>query len=206
MYLFSKMAMDRTVVFLDGGYLSKISKYFGKGRPYKVDLKQFAITLDKEKDLWCLHTYFYIAPPYQSPTPTKEETIRKANHDHWISKLDRINDFTVRQGRCQKCGINDYQQKGVDTLITMDLSKLPLEHKGIQKIIILACDTDFVPILNELRRKNHLHVILAFFSDRVRNSEFSMSNHILTACDEKVLLTKEHFEKSKYIPNKKDKK
>ena len=196
--------MERTVVFLDNGYLSKISKYFGGKQPYKVDLKQLAITLSKEKGLWCLHTYLYTAPPYQSPSPTSDEIRRKANHDYWVSKLRRINDFTVREGRYQKCGKNDYQQKGVDTLLTMDLSKLPLTHKGIPKIIVLACDTDFVPILNDLRASNHIKVILAYFTDKVRHSEFSMSNHILTACDDTIVLTKEHFEKSKYIsPNSK---
>ncbi len=196
------MVSNKTIVFLDGAYLSKVSRVFGGEKPYKVDLKQFAITLAKEKGLWLLHTYYFTAPPYQSPIPTPTEIQKKANYDRWAYKLSRIYDFSIREGRCQRKGLNDYQQKGVDTLLTMDLAKLPLKHKEVQKIILLACDTDFVPILNDLRQNNKIHVILAYYTDRVRNSPFSMSNHILTACDEKILLTKDHFEKSKFDPTK----
>jgi len=97
----------------------------------------------------------------------------------------------VREGRLQKIN-NIFTQKGVDTLLTMDLSQEPL-RKGINKIILLACDTDFVPILKEIREHNKMQVILYYFSDRQRNSIFSMSNHILTVCDEKILLTEEFF-------------
>lgn len=96
--------------------------------------------------------------------------------------------FFVREGRCQKID-GHYQQKGVDTLITIDLFKIP---ENIKTIILLVCDTDFVPVLNEIRSRG-IKVILYYFSDRVRNSKFSMSNHILSACDEYFLLTKEYF-------------
>jgi len=78
----------------------------------------------------------------------------------------------------------------------MDLFSLNGNIDNIKTIIILACDTDFVPILNKIRTKFNMKVILAYFNDFVRNSQFSMSNHILTACDDKFLIEEEHFKNS----------
>ncbi|MFH0868716.1 MAG: NYN domain-containing protein [archaeon] len=187
--------MEKAYVFLDGAYLSEISKYFGGGKHIRYDLNQFAITLAKSEDLWCQKVFYYTAPPFQCPIPTPEEKQKRANYDKFIKKLEKIPGFVIREGRCQK--INEsFHQKGVDTLITMDLLNI-LSEKKIKTMVLLACDTDFVPILNELR-KNGIRVILYYFSDRVRKSKFSMSNHLFTACDKKTLLTKAHFENSQF--------
>lgn len=77
----------------------------------------------------------------------------------------------------------------------MDLAEETIGRK-IKSIIFLACDTDFVPILNRIRSNNQIKVILYYFTDRKRGSLFSMSNHILTACDVKVLLTDEYFKRN----------
>lgn len=76
----------------------------------------------------------------------------------------------------------------------MDLFNVSIKYKEIKTIIVIACDTDFVPILNELRSQG-VRIILYFYNDFVRHSEFSMSNAILTACDEQVLLDKDMLEK-----------
>lgn len=47
------MALERTIVFIDAGYLSKISKYFGKGKYLKVDIVKFAKYLAIKESLWC---------------------------------------------------------------------------------------------------------------------------------------------------------
>jgi len=191
------MMMEDTFVFIDDGYFSLISKHFGKGKHIKVDIKQFGITLAKENNLWCKNVFYYTAPPFQNAKPTPEQIKRRANHDKFIHKLKKIPEITIRQGRCQKIG-GDYKQKGVDSLIIMDLFRTP---QSIRTVILIACDTDFVPILNELRSRG-MYVILYYFTDRVRNSKFSMSNHIMNACDRCVLLTEKHFKKSMFIGNK----
>lgn len=85
--------IEKTAVFLDAGYLDKISKYFGDGKPIRIDLNQFAITLAKEKNLWCNEVYYYTAPPYQSPYPSEEEKLKRKNHDFFINKLNNIPNF-----------------------------------------------------------------------------------------------------------------
>ncbi|MBU2638835.1 MAG: NYN domain-containing protein [Nanoarchaeota archaeon] len=186
--------LEHTIVFIDAGYLSKISKHFGNGKYLKLDLVKFAKYLAIKQGLWCEHIFYYTAPPFQSSKPTKEEARRKAGYDSFISKIQRNKEVTVKEGRLQKIG-REFIQKGVDTLITMDLTEETIGRK-IKAIVFLACDTDFVPVLNRIRSKDGIKVILYYFTDRKRDSLFSMSNHILTACDVKALLTDEHFKRN----------
>ncbi|MFH0831982.1 MAG: NYN domain-containing protein [archaeon] len=184
--------IPETLVLIDAGYLSLISKFFGKGKPLKFDISKFAISLAKKENLNLKKTVYYTAPPYQGPNPKEEEIIRKSNYDRFVDSLRKIPDFFVKEGRCQRID-NVFTQKGVDTLITMDL--LETTHKKeVKTIILVACDTDFVPILNRVREEG-IKVILYYFNDFDRKSRFFMSNHILTACDKKVLLRKEDFDR-----------
>lgn len=184
--------MEETYVFIDGEYLSLISKHFGKWKYLKFDLNQFANTIAKSQGLWCAGVYYYTAPPYQSPSPTRDEKIRKSKYDKFINKINRIPNFIVREGRCQK--IDDgFQQKGVDTLVTMDLTDV--SKKDVRTIVVVICDTDFVPILKKVGESD-VEIILFYFSDFKRNSKFSMSNHLFTVCNKSILIELEHFEKS----------
>lgn len=186
--------LENTLVFIDAGYLSKVLKHFGDGKYLRVDLVKFAKYISIKQNLWCSHVFYYTAPPYQSPKPTPSEKKFKTGYDSFVSKLDKHKEITIREGRLQKIG-NDFTQKGVDTLLTMDLRDEPSD-RDIKTIILLVCDTDFVPILNNIRKKHKIKVILYYYTDKKRKSIFSMSNHILTACDSKVLLTKEDFTKN----------
>ena len=191
--------LEETIVFIDGAYLSVITKHFGEsGKHLELDINQFAISLAREQQLWCREVYFYVSPPFQNEPPTSDQQERRRKYDRFVTKLGRIPGLTVREGRCQKTE-DGYHQKGVDTWITMDLMAA-CYGKSIKTIVILACDTDFVPILKEVRR-NGIKVILYYYSDFVRDSRFSMSNHILTACDNYVLVTKALLLRSKKIPS-----
>lgn len=81
-------------------------------------------------------------------------------------------------------------EKGVDTLLTMDLMALP---KDIKKIILVACDSDYVPIIAELKARG-VEVILYHYTDRVRGSRFSTSNHLTQACSHVFQLKYDHFD------------
>lgn len=185
--------MNNCRILIDAGYLSLISKFLGKGKHLKFDINKFARNLAKKEQLDVKEIIYYTAPPYESPKPTELEIKRKTRYDKFISKLRKLPSFIVKEGRCQKID-NIFQQKGVDTLRIMDLMRIAYE-KDVKNIVLVACDTDFVPILNEVRNKG-IRIILYYFTDFDRKSRFFMSNHILTACDKKVLLRKEDFEDS----------
>jgi len=188
MFLFN---IKQTILFIDAGYLSFISKHFGSGKPLRYKIEKFAKNLAKSKGFECKKIYFYTAPPFQSSKPKEEENKRKANYDKFINKLKSINpEIVIREGRCQKIG-NTYQQKGVDTLITIDLSRIP-KKENIDEVILLSSDTDFVPIIEDLK-EDGIKVILAYFTDKRRKSAFSLSNHLWKACRDKILIKKDYF-------------
>lgn len=185
--------MDKSIIFIDSAYLSFISKYFGKGKPLKYKIEKFALNLCKELNLFCEEIYYYTAPPYKSSIPTESEKQRQRNYDRFISKLKLVKPkIIIREGRCQK--IDDtFQQKGVDTLMTMDLLKIA-EQRKTNPMIILTSDTDFVPIIKDIREGHNIQVILAYFTDKRRKSAFSLSNHLWNACNKRILVKKEYFE------------
>jgi len=120
---------------------------------------------------------------------------RKANYDKFINQLKNTKpQIIVKEGRCQKIG-KIYSQKGVDTLITIGLSRIP-KRENINEIILLSSDTDFVPIIKDLK-EDKINVILAYFTDRKRKSAFSLSNHLWKACKDKILIRKEFFKENK---------
>lgn len=184
--------MKETIIFLDAGYLSFISKYFGNGKHLKYKIENFCKNLAKQRGLNCKKIYLYLAPPFQSPVPTSEENNRKANYDKFIEKLKSVKpEVIIREGRCQKID-ESFQQKGVDTLMTMDLLKVS-QKKEVDNIIILTADTDFVPIIKEIKNDFKIKIMLAYFTDKKRKSPFSLSNHLWNVCDEYILIKLEHF-------------
>jgi len=183
--------MESCIVFIDGAYLSLVSKFLGKGNPLKFNIKKFAENLANKESLICKEIIYYNCPPFQGTPPTEEQAKRKAGYDKFISKL-RSSGINVREGRCQMIN-NEYTQKGVDVLLSIDLVRKAGE---IKNFILVACDTDFVPAIKDIREKDKVKIILYFFKDK--NSKFSMSDHILSVCDKKIKLKKEDFEKASF--------
>lgn len=181
--------MEDCIVFIDGAYLSLVSKFIGKGKHLRFDIKKFSESLAEKENLNCREIFYYNCPPFQGTPPTNEQTKKKAGYDKFISKLRKAK-INVREGRCQMIN-KEYAQKGVDVLLSIDLVRKASEVKNF---ILVACDTDFVPAIKDIREKDKVQVILYYFKDK--NTKFSMSDHILSVCDKKVRLRKEDFEKA----------
>ena len=188
--------MEETLIFIDAGFLSKLNKHFGNGKYIKFDLFKFCKVLAKKQGLFCKHIFYYTAPPFQSTPPTTEERKRKENYDRFISKLSKNKMITIREGRCQRVKNDDgnfeFYQKGVDTLMTMDLISVPLKFDNIKKVILIVCDSDFVPVIKRLREIG-IKVILYTYHEKKRKSKFSTSNELMKVVDKVVFLTKEDF-------------
>jgi uncharacterized LabA/DUF88 family protein len=187
---------DDCFIFIDAGFLSKISKYFGKGRFLSYDIFKFANNLaNKEKRLKCKKIFYYTAPPFQSNNPSKNEKFRKDKYDKFTKKL-RENRIIIREGRCQKIQ-NDsfikYSQKAVDSLMIIDLMSIPIDFPNIKKIILIASDSDFVPAVEKLKMLN-IEVILYTFYLKKRNTGLSRSNYLLRAVSRYAKITKQDFE------------
>ena len=97
---------EKTLVFIDEAFLSKLSKYFGKGKYLKFDRFSFAENLAKKQKSACNKIFLYIAPPYQNPLPLLENEKRKEGYDNFIRQL-KSRGISVREGRCQRLKINE---------------------------------------------------------------------------------------------------
>lgn len=191
--------MEETLVFVDEGFLSRLSRYFGDGKYIKFDKIKFAKEIAMKKSLFVKHIFYATAPPFQGTPPTEEERKRKEGYDRFKSKFSNLKNFTFLEGRVQRVKDKDgkfqYHQKGVDTVLTMALSSVRADYSTIKKIILIACDSDFVPVIEMLKGKG-IEVILASYYERKRDTAFSRSHHLIDCCSEYIPLTKKDFIKA----------
>jgi len=193
--------MEKTLVFLDAGFLSKLSKFFGCGKFISYDLIDFAKRIAEDQDLSCEHIFYYTAPPFQSGNPSKEESERYRRYERFRNKLGKSSLITIREGRCQRIkfeGTFIYKQKAVDSLIVMDLLSIPLDYPGIKKIILIASDSDFVPIINKLKNLQIKIILYTYFNRYDRKSRFSTSNELIKSVNKYILLEKADFERARF--------
>jgi len=100
------------------------------------------------------------------------------------------------EGRCQRLKIDGefiFKQKAVDVLLTMDLTNVPIKYPDVKKIILIATDSDFVPVVENLQSQK-VKTILYTYYEKKRNTNFSRSNNLIKSVYKYVLLTKEDFE------------
>ncbi|MDP2672339.1 MAG: NYN domain-containing protein [Nanoarchaeota archaeon] len=190
----NKESDGKAIVFIDAGYLSKISKYLGGGKYLRYNIQSFAVNICKKLGYWCEEICYYTAPPFQSHNPTKEEIDRKKGYDGTISKIKQSGfpPVRIREGRLQKIG-NLYKQKGVDTIIAFDLLRYS-QIKQHEAIVLITADTDFVPIIRELKEMYSTKLFLAYFTDLIRKSSFSLSNELWEVFDNnKIRIEKDDF-------------
>jgi len=187
---------DESFIFIDAGFLSKLSKYFGDNHYLRYDLINFSENLCKKQNLSCKQIYYYTAPPFQSNNPSKDEEKRKKNYDKFKKKILQDPRIIIREGRCQRLKINDsfeFNQKAVDTLAIIDLMEVPINNKNIKKIILIACDSDFVPVVKRLEEYG-IKTILYTYYQKARDENFSTSNQLIKSVWKYIILTKEDFE------------
>jgi len=185
---------EKVLVFVDAGFLSKLSKHFGNGEYIKFKIINFVNRICSNNDFVAEKIFFYTAPPYQSNNPSKFDIARKEKYDSFKYFLTKEN-IIFREGRVQRLKIDgkfEYKQKGVDTLLTIDLSHVREDYPKIKKIVLVSSDTDFVPIIEDIKKRG-LDIFLFTYFDRKRDSPFSLSNHLLKVCSRYIKLTKEDF-------------
>ena len=195
--------MEDTLVFIDEGFLDKLTKFFGDGNRIKFDKFNFAKKISEEQGLICKHLFYYTCPPFQSSKPTEEEIKRKKGHDKFFVVLSRNKNITIREGRVQRIinegGKVEFKQKGVYTLLTIDLSHIKEDYPEIKKVILVSSDTDFCPIILDVKERRGIEVILYSYFDKKRKSKFSLSNELIKCCSKYIKLKKEDFTSSPII-------
>lgn len=189
--------MEDTLIFVDDGFFGLVKNHFQKedGKPKKY-LQTFRNVCKKE-NLNLKHLYIYTAPPFQSPKPTEKEDYLMSKYQSMTKMLRGKKWISLREGRCQRIlnqeGKFEYSQKGVDALVIMDMYDINESYPEIKKVILIASDSDFVPLIERMKKRGFEVIIYTFF-DRVRNSKFSTSNQLLKVASRWKKLTKGDFE------------
>jgi len=189
---------EKVIVIIDAGFLSKLSKYYGSGKYLKYDIIQLSKNISKKQNLHCEKIFYYTSPPFQSERSTAEEKDRYKGYKKFKEKLSKHPLITLREGRCQRLKIDgnfEYKQKGVDALAIIDMMSVPIEYPEVKTIILIANDSDFVPVVEKLKSLGIKIILLTYYSKN-RRSSFSKSNELLKSVSEYFELTKEDFDSS----------
>jgi len=194
--------MEDTLIFVDDGFFGLVKNYFQKKDKKSKKYLQTFRNICKKENLNLKHLFVYMAPPYQSPKPTKKEDFLMSKYQNMTKMLRKKKWISLREGRCQKYinkeGKEDFCQKGVDALVIMDMFDVREIFKNIKKIILIASDSDFVPVIERMKQKG-FEVILYTYFDRKRKSNFSTSNHLLNVASRWIKLSLSDFENSQPI-------
>lgn len=183
----------KVVIFIDNAYLIRLKTYFFK-RKFKYNLREFILNIAKKNNLYVESIFIYDAPPFQTENPSKEENKKKKNYDKF-SSIFRKQGIILKEGRTQRLRIGDkfvYKQKGVDMLLGIDAVSVKNDFPDIQGIVLLTGDSDFVPLVEKLKKLN-VPVFLWTYFDRIRTSPFSKSNYLIRSVGKYFKLTKEDF-------------
>ncbi len=81
---------DDVIVFIDNGYLKKVSARFKSQNVFNCDIKKFAINLAKEQKLFCKKIYFYDAPPFEDNKNKSKKNQNLFLFNHLLDACDFV--------------------------------------------------------------------------------------------------------------------
>lgn len=178
--------MGVVAVFIDGGYLDKITQ-FEKAR---VDYQKLVAEMTGADEL--LRAHYYHCMPYQSDPATPDESSRFARMDRFLAALRRLPRFEIRLGRLALRGKDGegkpiFVQKRVDNMVGVDMALLAGKGK-ITRLALLSGDSDFIPSIEAVKREG---VVVTLWHGRRLKPETTPSRELFDLCDERCELTPE---------------
>src|SRR3989338_2257166 len=161
------VTVERVAVFIDNGYFKKVQVEMNERVGYQI----FS---DEIVGASCIRfrTYVYDCEPYQSTPATTNEIKIKSGSDSFKHSITNLPKFEFRSGRLQKVrndegsvitkkdGTPLFRQKGIDMALGVDLVRLSAT-KQIQKAILVAGDSDFVPAI-KVAKEEGVSIILYY--------------------------------------------
>ncbi|MFH1522172.1 MAG: NYN domain-containing protein [archaeon] len=188
--------MEDTLIFVDNGFFKLVKDNFEKKSGKRKKLLQTFRNIAQKENLNLKHLFFYYAPPYQDKEASEKENKLMKDYSLIKKMISGKGWASFREGRCQRLKVDGkykYAQKGVDILLVTDLMRFERKFPDVKKLILVACDSDFVPVIEQLKKEG-VEVILWTYFDRKRNSPFSRYNELLKTCSRWVKLKSEDFD------------
>jgi uncharacterized LabA/DUF88 family protein len=152
--------MDKAICIIDGGFISKMAEKYDPN--HTIDYQKLISKMSA--DIPVLRSYFYTAPPFIETNPTNTQKTRQANFDNFKNALLNIQQLEIRLGRIKRVKSNTgftYSQKGVDTLMAIDLVTFSTK-KLISHAIMLTGDSDLVPAIQVAKNEGVIIKIITF--------------------------------------------
>ena len=182
---------DRCAIFIDGGYLEKLTKNEFGGA--KTDFSKLSQEIAVHEKCDILRSYYYNCLPYQGNPPSTQEKERFSKRQKFYSAIERLPRFQVRLGRLEYRGNKPdgspiYVQKRVDMLIGIDMVQLSLKGQ-IQKTILIAGDSDFTPVVEMVKQNGVLTVLWHGPRRSKYDGNDTVHQDLWNVCDERRELT-----------------
>lgn len=163
---------DKFAIYFDGGFVCKILRSVSHKNIEVSDLEK-VLNLIKSSEVFknkeLLRAYYYDSPPFKgksrNPQTNKEidfgasDTYKRQMSFHESVKFH--SDFALRSGDLKFRGwkqdskgefIPDFQQKGVDVKIALDIAQMSMNHT-IDSVVLFSGDIDITPALKLARRE-----------------------------------------------------
>lgn len=181
-------APNSVAILIDGGYLRALA--VKAGRKYNPDFIVACAHQTVSTDENLFRILYYDCPPYQGRTkkPVSGDSYEFQGNDAWLRDLASRDLVAVRRGVLKFRGWKprripvateqltddhfapDFEQKGVDMRIGLDIATLSAE-KPVHRIVLITADTDFIPAMKH-GRKSGLQIVAACFPDASLTQEF----------------------------------
>ncbi|MHB1510144.1 MAG: NYN domain-containing protein [Acidimicrobiales bacterium] len=185
--------MGRLAIFLDGGYVSSITRSAGSRPDFAKMSTEISAEIDRRttEPVELLRTLYYNCLPYQGARPTPEEAERYGKTQAFYSTLNRLPRFEVRLGRLEYRGLDAagkpiFQQKRVDLMLGLDVASLASKHQ-VNHAAIVAGDSDFLPAVT-LAKQEGVCVWLVHGPGRSAAGQSTYHHDLWDAVDERIEL------------------
>jgi len=147
--------MSKMAIFIDGGYINRLSRDNFLIDNYSIDYKKFVKWISGTSTIF--RAYYYDCLPYQSYKPTRRERERFSKKREFFFSLEKIPRFCVRQGKLAYRGKDGggkpiFAQKQVDLLLGLDSGSLVSTRK-FDEVAIVAGDSDFIPVVEFAKKE-----------------------------------------------------
>lgn len=163
---------DKFAIYFDGGFVCKILRSFLHNNIGVSDLENVLNLIKSSEELKgkeLLRAYYYDSPPFKgkSKNPQTNEEVDFGASDTYKRQMSFHesvkfhSDFALRSGDLRFRGWKqnaegvfcpDFQQKGVDVKIALDIAQMSMRHI-IDTAVLFSGDIDITPALKLARRE-----------------------------------------------------
>ena len=200
--------VSRVMVFIDGGYVR--SAFLEKFNTDNLNYYNFAQLLTKHTASGTIFSpnleraYYYDGMPSLDDLdnfkhePISQQQQRKQKieqkiqvQQQYLNKIRLADFFDVKQGRLVMDSNGDFRQKGVDSLIAVDMVSKAYQRQFDEAVLVTA-DSDFIEVIEAVKLAGP-RVTGAYFQDHV-------TPKLAHSFDRRIDLTQYNMQGNKIIP------